>query len=106
VCAALPEASPDAVAAGFDIKLCCAPAGDCGTSLSGAECTSTPDSVPGCPVLDTMGFMTPSCCTADGKCGVDAAVVMMGCISLEDLALQAGAFLTVPAPAPCTPMTM
>jgi hypothetical protein len=105
-CAALPEPSPDAAAAGFDIKQCCSPEGECGTSLNGAACMRTPDSFAGCPSLDVMGFMVPSCCSADGKCGIDASVVMMGCLSLEDLALQAGAFLTVPAPAPCTPMTM
>lgn len=103
VCAPLPESMMGA-AAGFSVKLCCSAEGDCGTSLNGADCVKTPDSFAGCPPLMAMGFTIPSCCTMDGKCGIDGSAFMMGCTSLEMVASQAGGFIDVPPPAPCTPM--
>jgi len=106
VCAALPALPPQAASSGFKIENCCAEGGDCGTSLNAGACTRTADSVPECPVLAAMGFTVPSCCTPMGQCGVDGAAFMRGCMSLEELASLAGAFIEVPAPKACTPASM
>lgn len=105
VCAPLPP-PPAGAPASFKIENCCADNGECGTSLNGAACTYTPDSFADCPPLSAMGFNVPSCCTAMGRCGVDGSSFMMGCVSLEDVAAQAGTFIDVPPPKACTPTTM
>ncbi|HKU38785.1 MAG TPA: hypothetical protein VJR89_11580 [Polyangiales bacterium] len=103
VCAPLPPL-PMGAPASFKIENCCAASGDCGTSLNGGACNRTADSAPDCEPLMTMGFTVPSCCTPMGRCGIDGSSFMRGCMSLDDLAAQAGAFgIEVPAPKACTP---
>lgn len=87
------------------VSLCGAPIGERGCLLPSPESTSAD---PRCPSVDVMGFFTiPSCCTADGQCGIDATNFGSGCVSLAmaaEMAMQMGggaSFVTWPPPQPC-----
>lgn len=80
----------------------------CGTSKAGGMCgTAQVTGDPRCPAVDIMmGVMLPSCCTDDGKCGIDATMFgMPGCVDLATAAEMAksmgGASLTFPEPRAC-----
>lgn len=73
--------------------MCCADAfqSKCGLQVNARACLppqpSTTMSDPNCPSVSIMNgaFMIPSCCTDDGKCGINAQAAGMGCISLEEV---------------------
>jgi hypothetical protein len=93
-----------AAAMGF-ISACCADeaTSTCGmTSLMGGQCTMPGKTDPRCPAISAMGFMIPSCCTAQGMCGVDASMFGFGgCTDLESAAKQSMGGSTIPAPRRC-----
>lgn len=64
---------------------CCAdPAtSTCGTS-SGGNCLAIPLYAPNCPSLSISGVTLRGCCVlTTNRCGVDASVIGMGCVSFE-----------------------
>ena len=71
--------------------MCCADAFQslCGLRVNAKACLppqpTSVESDPNCPSVSFMNgaFMIPSCCTDDGKCGINAQA--MGCISLEEV---------------------
>jgi hypothetical protein len=73
--------------------MCCADAfvSKCGVRINARACLpptmTTAMSDERCPSVSIMGgaFMIASCCTDDGKCGINAAAAGMGCISLEEV---------------------
>jgi hypothetical protein len=94
-------------AMGF-ITACCADekTSTCGTSAMGGTCAVPSAGDPRCPKVEVMGFgiTLPSCCTAQGQCGLDASMFgMPGCIDLATAATQAasmGMGMGGPLPAP------
>jgi hypothetical protein len=81
------------------IPACCADdfAGTCGNSVSSFG-GGTPACVPrvptfeGCPslVIPVVGFMVPSCCTAEKMCGLEGTLFgMPGCTELGEAAMRA-----------------
>jgi hypothetical protein len=75
----------------------------CGTSFMGAVCSVPSAGDERCPAV--MGFVTlPSCCTASGMCGINAAMFgMPGCIELSEAAMRAqmSSVSSFPAPRRC-----
>jgi len=73
--------------------MCCADAFQslCGLKVNARACLPPqPSSTMAddrCPSVSIMNgaFMIPSCCTDDGKCGINAQAAGMGCISLEEV---------------------
>jgi hypothetical protein len=47
------------------------------TTMSDERCPSVP--------ISNGAFMIPSCCTEEGRCGIDANAAGMGCIALEEV---------------------
>ena len=91
---------------------CCADpfASLCGVAVGERGCLiPSPESVMAderCPSVDVMGIFTiPSCCTADGQCGIDATNFGGGCVELsiaaEMAAQMGGGFIDWPSPRPC-----
>lgn len=67
-------------------------------------CRVIPDSDPNCPRLNVMNFEVASCCTEDGKCGLNGEAFMMKpCGSLEEAIEMFGDFIEFPEPRACTP---
>jgi hypothetical protein len=93
---------------------CCADpfVSKCGLQVNARACLppqmSTAMSDSRCPSVAVMGgaFMIPSCCTDDGKCGINAAAAGMGCIALETVIMytmtQGGAGMGIDWPEPQT----
>src|SRR5262249_49714905 len=92
-------------AMGFTLPACCADAaaGTCGMPAQDGSCMPPPMSDPRCPAGPSFGpISVASCCTADNQCGYNAAQLMMGCVSLADVAKSMfGGFLMPPAPQTC-----
>lgn len=93
-----------------DLEACCLDpfSSMCGTSKAGGICgTSASNGDPRCPSVDVMGgLVLPSCCTADDKCGINAAMFgAMGCVELGVAAEMAktmgGGSLMWPQPQAC-----
>ncbi len=75
-------------AMGFITACCAGEAMDmCGISILNGACMMTPESDERCPSIDVGGvFEIASCCTDDNLCGINAALLSMGCIDLESAA--------------------
>jgi hypothetical protein len=93
-----------------DLEACCLDpfSSTCGLKKPGGLCaTAATNGDPRCPSVDVMaGLVLPSCCTDDGKCGINAAMFgAMGCVELGTAAEMAktmgGASLMFPAPRAC-----
>jgi len=98
--------------AGFGfITACCADeaTSTCGTTTPSGGCMKPPAGDPRCPALNFRGIISvPSCCTADGACGLDGAMYgMPGCTDLASASARANAMrilgVSVPEPRPCDP---
>ena len=96
------------------LRACCVDDGDvCGQEIIGGffgECAVPVEPHADCESVMAMSFTVPSCCTPEGKCGLDATIIGLPCMSNEewiDLATDedGGASVPVNAPAPkaCTP---
>jgi len=97
------------------LPMCCADpfASMCGVQISEVACLlpveNTMSSDPRCPDVSIMNgaFSIPSCCTDDGKCGINAQQAGMGCISLEEVIMYTmsmggvGAMIPWPEPKAC-----
>jgi hypothetical protein len=99
-----------------DLTACCLDpfTSTCGTKKPGGQCaTAQTTGDPRCPSVDIMmggmaGLLLPSCCTDDGKCGINATMFgSMGCVELGTASEMAknmgGANLMWPAPRACDP---
>jgi hypothetical protein len=93
-----------------DFKACCLDpfASTCGSQKAGGPCgPAQPAGDSRCPSVDIMGGgALPSCCTTDGKCGINATMFgSMGCVELGVAAEMAksmgGGSLMWPAPKSC-----
>jgi len=98
-----------AAAMGF-MTACCfdAASSTCGASFMGNACSVPPEPDPRCPSVDVGGgfLMLASCCTADGRCGIDASQFNQGCVELAaaeaGAMMQGGAFMIdFPEPRAC-----
>jgi hypothetical protein len=93
-----------------DLKACCLDpfSNKCGTKKADGPCgPAQPAGDSRCPSVDIMGGgALPSCCTTDGKCGINATMFgSMGCVELSVAAEMAksmgGGSLMWPAPKSC-----
>lgn len=91
---------------------CCADpfASLCGAPIGERACLiPSPEGVMSdmrCPSVNVMNLFTiPSCCTEDGKCGIDATNFGSGCVELgvaaEMAAQMGGGFIEWPPPQDC-----
>ena len=105
-CASLDSINTLTTLIGITLTECCVTAKNvCGTSFGAGDCTErdqpgTPNAA--CPTespASLYGFVSlAGCCKPGGRCGVDASILLFGCVAREDIpaALGLGTFAAMP----------